>query len=378
MAERWNDLTCIVGVGATPQGKMPGSTADDLAVWAMREALADAKANKSALDGLVVQRSYGGGGDLRNVGHRLGLEPAFALNASSQGEALQAAVMAILTGDATCVGLVYGTDQRTNRNSFAAPSYHLGGNFEQVYGLANPGSVAAFNYRRRMHDFAATEEQLGAVAIAQSRAAALNPLAVYRNRLTLDDYLAAEYVIAPLRLYDFSMISDGAFATIIASADIASQFGRSPVYINAMGHQSNFRELEVPDAMYHPSQKPNAARLWRAADFGPKDVDLLYVQDAFTPNVLAALENYGFCEFGTAHEWIQGGRIELDGELPVNVNGGQNRMTYMVGWHNTFDAVKQLRGEAQLPERQKNPCRVVLSTMSSGHWQETHSILLHV
>jgi acetyl-CoA acetyltransferase len=143
-----------------------------------------------------------------------------------------------------------------------------------------------------------------------------------------------------------------------------------------MSYQSNFRELEDPQAMYHPSQVPNAERLWSSCDYGPSDMRALYVQDAYTPNVLSALENYGFCEFGTAHEWIQGGRIELGGELPVNPNGGQNRMTYMVGWHNTYDAVHQLRGTADSPERQLADCNLVLSTMSLGHWQNTCSIIL--
>lgn len=378
MGTVYRDTVCIAGVGATPQGKLPGFSADDLAVWAFREALADSGLMKSELDGLVVQRAYGGAGDLREVGNRLGVEPALAFTVGFQGEALQIAVMAISTGMARCVALVYGTNQRSNRNRFTQPTFHVGGNFEQVYGLANPGSTAAFNYRRRMYDFGATEEQLGAIAVAQSRAAALNPLAVYRDRLTLEGYLASPYVIAPLRLYDFSMVSDGAFATILVSAEMADALPNRPVFVGALGYQASFLELYHPQAMYHPSQPPNAQRLWGMTDFTPQDVDLLYVQDAYTPNVLSALENYGFCDFGTAHEWVQKGRIELDGELPVNVHGGQNRMTYMVGWHNTYDAVQQLRGKAQQPERQVRGCEVALSTMSAGHWQETCSMLLHV
>jgi acetyl-CoA acetyltransferase len=371
------NVACVGGVGASEQGKVPGCTGDDLAIRALRAALDDAGLKLRDLDGLIVQHSYGGGGDLKQICHRLGIEPRVAFNAGYQGEALEIAAMAIQTGAARCIALLYGTNQRTNRNTFSAPSLHVGGNFEEVYGLANPGSTAAFNFRRRMHDFAATEEQLGAVTVAQSYAASLNPLAVYRDPVTLEQYLEAPYVIAPLRLYDFSMISDGGFASIVVSSEIAPDLNGAPVYIASMGYQASFRELGHPDAMYHPSQVPNSSLLWSTTDFTQADIDCLYVQDAYTPNVLSALENYGFCEFGTAHEWIQGGRIALGGELPVNVHGGQNRMTYMVGWHNTFDAVKQLRGQADIPERQIANCRVVLSTMSSGHWQETASILLH-
>jgi acetyl-CoA acetyltransferase len=227
-----------------------------------------------------------------------------------------------------------------------------------------------------MHDYGATEEQLAAVAVAQSAAAALNPLAVYRDPLSLDDYLSAPYVIAPLRRFDFCMISDGAFATVVMSEARARDLPKLPIGIESIGFQCSFLEDEHPDAMYHPSQLANAKRLWGGSDLTPADIDAIYIQDAFSPNVLAALENYGFCDRGTAHEWIQGGRIALGGELPVNPHGGQSRMTYMVGWQNTFDAVKQLRGEAENTERQIADCSNVLSTISGGHWQETFSMIL--
>ena len=200
-----NRRASIVGVGATSQGKVPGRSGDELAVWAFREALSDAGIAAQDLDGLIVQHSFGGNGELGVVGHRLGIEPKVAYNVAYQGQALQIAVMAVASGVCRHVALMYGTNQRSNRNAFGMTSFHIGGNFETVYGLANPGSTAAFNYRRRMYDYGATEEQLGAVAIAQSKAAALNPLAVYREVITPEAYLKAPYVIAPLRLGDFSM-----------------------------------------------------------------------------------------------------------------------------------------------------------------------------
>jgi len=307
------DKACIAGVGATPQGKLPGRSGDDLAVSAIREGLADAGIQKSEIDSLIVQRSFGGQGDIRDVGHRLAIDPPLAFNVGYQGEGLLTAIMLVVNGLAEVVALAYGTNQRTNRNEFAQPALHVGGNFETVYGEASPASTAAFNFRRRMHDYGATEEQLGALVVAQSKAAALNPLADYRDPLTIEDYLSAAYLIAPLRLYDFCMISDGGFANI---------------------------------------------------------------QDPYTPSTLSMLEGYGFCERGTAHQWIQGGRIELGGELPLNVNGGQNRMTYMIGWQHTYDAVKQLRNEAEERSRQVSDCHLAMCVYSSGIGQETASVIL--
>ena len=369
------DKACIAGAGGTPQGRLPGKSGDDIAISALRLALEDCGLNKNDLDGLLVQHSFGGGGDLKDVGRRLGIEPRIAHSVDGGAEGLLIAASLVATGVCQYVACMYGTNQRTNRNTFSRPAYNLGGNFDEVYGLSNPGSVAAFNFRRRMHDFGATEHHLGAIAVAQSKHAALNPLAVFRDPLTLDDYLAARHIIWPLRLMDFCMISDGGFAFILTTPERAKAMPKPPVYIHAAGAQTSFLDIQHPRAMYHPTQQANADMLWASSEFKQKDMDLMYVQDAYTPNVLSALENYGFCDFGTAHEWVQGGAIELGGKLPVNVNGGQNRMTYMVGWQNTYDTVQQLRHEAQMPARQVPNARAALCTYSSGHWRETWSFV---
>jgi acetyl-CoA acetyltransferase len=369
------DKACIAGVGATPQGKVPGMTGDDLAVMAVRAALADAQIDKAGIDTLIVQRSFGGQGGIRDVGHQLGIDPALAFNVNYQGEALITALALIAAGTSQVVAMCYGTNQRTNRNPFSDPSMHVGGNFESVYGLFSPASTAAFSFRRRMHDFGATEAQLGAIAVGQSKAAALNPLAVYRDMLTLDQYLASDYLIAPLRMYDFCMISDGGFAAILVASDRATGLAKPPIWISGIGYQANFTEIDHPNAMDQPAHASNAQRLWRSTDFNHGDIDLLYIQDPYTPVVLNVLEAFGFCEPGTAHEWIQGGRIELRGELPVNINGGQNRMTYMVGWQHTYDVVTQLRNEAEERSRQVPNCRTALCVYSSGVGQETSSAI---
>jgi acetyl-CoA acetyltransferase len=252
---------------------------------------------------------------------------------------------------------------------------HVGGNFEAVYGLFSPASTAAFSFRRRMHQFGATEAQLGAIAVGQSRSATLNPLAVYRDVLTIHQYLSTAYVIAPLRLYDFCMISDGGFAVILVASDRAADLRKRPVWISGLGYQANFTEIDHPNALDQPAHASNARRLWESTDFKPADMDVLYIQDPYTPVVFNVLEAFQFCDRGTAHEWIQGGRIELHGDLPINVNGGQNRMTYMVGWQHTFDVVLQLRDEAEERSRQVPDCRVALCVYSSGVGQETSSAI---
>ncbi len=369
------DKVNVVGIGATPQGKLPEYDGDDIAIWALREAIKDSGLKKEDIDGLLVQRSFGGGGEIREIGHRLGMEPRYAHNVDSHGNAVHHATMLLATGLCNTVAIMYGTNQRTNRNKFTTSSYHGGGNFDEVYGLSNPGAVAALNYRRRMKDYGATEYQLGAIAVAQAKGASLNPLAVYRDTFTQDEYMDFRYVIAPLRLVDFSMVSDGGFAMILTTRERARDLPKPGPTIMAMGAQASFLEMSHPDAMYHPSQPSNAKMLWGHTDIKHDDINALYIQDAYTPNVFAALENYGFCERGTAHEWAQGGRLELGSSMPVNCHGGQNRLSYMVGWHNTYDAVTQLRNEAQTRERQIPNANTVMVTVSGGHWEHTYSMI---
>jgi acetyl-CoA acetyltransferase len=342
---------------------------------AVREALADAGLSAADVGGLIVEQSYGGQGDVRVIGNRIGVEPSLAYNVTCQGEALTAGLLLIAQGLCDVVVLAYGTNQKTDRNTFAVPAYHVGGNFDDVYGLASPSSTAGLMFRRRMHEFGDTEEQLGAIAVAESKAAHLNPLAVYRDELTIEDYLAAPYIVAPLRLYDFCMVSDGAFATVLVSRERAADLPRKPVWISGVGFHTGFGELADEDAWTLPSHQRSAEVLWSHTDHARADVDLLYVQDPYTPVILAVLEAYGFCGRGEAAGWIQGGRIELGGELPVNVNGGQNRMTYMVGWQHTYDSVKQLRGEAKEPSRQLTGASVALNVFSRGVGQQTFSFV---
>jgi acetyl-CoA acetyltransferase len=174
------------------------------------------------------------------------------------------------------------------------------------------------------------------------------------------------------------MVSDGGFAVILVGSDHASSVSKPPVWISGLGYQTNFTEIDHPNAMDQPAHTLNAQRLWGSTDFNRDDVDVLYIQDPYTPVVLNVLEAFRFCDRGTAHEWIQGGRIELDGDIPINVNGGQNRMTYMVGWQHTFDAVTQLRNEAQERARQVPDCHIALCVYSSGVGQETSSAIYRV
>lgn len=369
------DRVCIVGVGDTPQGSVPDKTGDELAIDAARAALEDCGLNKDDIDGLFVQPSYGRQGDYLKVGLMLGLNPRVGGAVEASGATgcymIQHAALLLNAGMANYILLVYGTNQKTNRNRFGGALLEE----HAPYGGFNPSGPFAFAFRRHMHLYGTTEEQLATIAINQRRHAGLNPKAAQKAPLSLDDYLNARYIVWPLRMFDYCYITDGGHAFILTTPERAADLKKPPVFIRGMGRQEAFRAYETPDLVMQSFQQEAAARMvFGMADMGVQDIQALYVQDAYSPAVIAALENYGFCPRGEAGRWIQDGRIGLGGELPLNVNGGQLSETYMVGWQNTCDAVRQLRGACG--PRQIQDVERIMCTYTGGLREHAGALIL--
>ena len=369
------DRACIVGVGDTPQGSVPEKTGDELAIDAARAALDDCGLNKDDIDGLFVQPSYGRQGDYLKVGLMLGLNPKVGGAVEASGATgcymLQHAALLLNAGMAKYILLVYGTNQKTNRNRFGGALLEE----HAPYGGFNPSGPFAFAFRRHMHLYGTTEEQLAVIAINQRTHAGLNPKAVQKTPLTLDDYMNARYIVWPLRMFDYCYITDGGHAFILTTPERARDLKKPPVSIRGMGRQEAFRAYETPDLVMQSFQQEAVAKMvFDMADMSVKDIQALYVQDAYSPAVIAALENYGFCPRGESGRWIQDGRIGLGGELPLNVNGGQLSETYMVGWQNTCDAVRQLRGECG--PRQIRDVERIMCTYTGGLREHAGALIL--
>lgn len=369
------DQICIVGVGDTQQGAVPTKTGDELAIDAARTAIQDCGLKKDDIDGFFAQASYGRQGDYLKLGLMLGLNPRAGGAVEASGATgcymIQHAALLLHAGMANYVLLVYGTNQKTNRNRFGGALLEE----HAPYGGFNPSLPFAFAFRRHMHLYGTTEEQLATIAINQRQNAILNPKAVQKTPITLDDYMSARYIVEPLRMFDYCYVTDGGHAFVLTTADRAKDLRKPPVYIRGMGRQEAFRAYETPDLVMQSFQQERVARMvFPMADMTVKDMQALYVQDAYSPAILAAVENYGFCPKGEGGPWIQGGRIAIGGELPVNANGGQLSETYMVGWQNTCDAVRQLRGECG--PRQIKEVERILCTYTGGLREHAGALIL--
>lgn len=362
-----DDAVAIVGVGTTPfgplyQDRSVRRSPYDLAARAYSAALADAGLEPGDVDGLICARipSY------TRLADMIGLRrPGLALSIDGAGRmsavAVQLAMRAIQSGQASVVALVYGNNGRSagatyggdETGGYAAPTSA----YDTVYGMTSPGAYVAMMYQRYRERYAVPDLALAPLAINNRDHAKLNPDAVMRADLTMDDYAAARFIAEPLRLYDYCLINDGAVAMILTSETIARRLDRPVVTIRATAAMGDLTNFYTSDDFFQESCQAVSRQVFTAAGMTTKDVDCAQIYDNFTPTILFSLEGFGYCPPGTAWDWVRDGRIGLGGDLPVNTSGGHTSESYMQGWALHVEAVRQLRGEAGA--RQVPNCEVV-------------------
>jgi acetyl-CoA acetyltransferase len=340
----------IVGVGASPQGRLPGSTPVKLGVDAFKRALDDAGLKKDQIDGLLTMpgtTSPEASLNFLRMGETLGIDPKYTgsmtMGGGTAGALVQMAALAIEAGLATTVACVFGDTAKTggsrfNRASGWGDSWGIWG----MYGAAANSAIAA---SRHMALYGTTSRQLGEVAVACRKHAALNPNAIMREPITIEDHQNSRWVVEPFHLLDCCLISDGGVCIIVTSAERAKDLKKPPVLIAGMGQSYTTQNMEREDWWYVPHQKEALARAFTMAGVGPKDIDVAQLYDNFTMSVLLWLEHAGFCGVGEAGPFVEGGRIQLGGELPVNTAGGNLSESYMEGWLHIVEGVRQIRGE---------------------------------
>ena len=338
----------VIGVGATTFGKLPDEDATSLGVWAYREAMADCGAVPDDIDGLIVQRIT----DYQKFARITGIKPRFLQVVPAPGRltggTIQLAASAIRSGAASVVALVYGNDGRSHGARYGGVGDRAGLDAEQLwfpYGMTSPGALNALQFQRHSHAFGTTRDHLGAVSVTFRNHAALNPQAVMRTPITLDDHRAARFICEPLCLLDYCLINDGGIAMIMTSADRAKDFRQKPVYLRGYAAASRLDEGEFPEDFGLACMQSVADAVYPMADVTRADISGLMIYDNFTPAVLFNLEGFGFCRPGESGPWVADGALALEGALPTNSSGGQLSESYMQGWGLNAEIVRQLRGQ---------------------------------
>ncbi len=360
------DRTAIVGVGTSRFGRFPDETPLKLAAEAFKAALADAGMRKGEVDGVAINIGWPLGVDYDRFAEALGLDLRFADQTWTHGRfvgpTLQHAAMAVAAGLARCVACVCGVSFHQQRGLLGGPgdvegTREEGGTHEEspVYGMTAPAAGAALSAQRYFALYGATSRQLAAVPVTFRRHAVLNPQAIMRKPLTVEDHQASRYIVEPLHLYDCCLVSDGAACVLVTTAERAREGTKPPVLIAGMQGMRAGRDefLFAPRGLGVHQQRSfryvppeDDLLVYHMAGIARDDVDGLYTYDAFSPLVLFTLERFGFCGPGEAAAWVQGGRIELGGELPMNTSGGLLSEAHVSGWNSIVEIVRQLRGEA--------------------------------
>ncbi len=381
MAHPMRGATAITGLGITPMGRIYGKSATELAADAVGMAIRDAGLRKDQVDGLLVNAGITGvlgGGVNLGLQNYTGLTNLRLMNhmdgaGSTASQMVQYAAMAIANGMANHVVCVF-SDAPLKDGGKAGASYSGGnrmasrpkgmGGLTQSAGFFGPNTGYAMAAQRHMALYGTNHDQLGTIAVGQRKWAQMNERAQMRTEMSMEDYHNSRWVVEPLHLLDCCLVSNGAVAVIVSSAEAAKEMPQPPVYILGMGqgHPGN-----TARAGFSPETETGGIlagqTAFKMAGLGPDDVTQCQLYDCYTYTVLVTLEDYGFCKKGEGGPFVQDGKLGPGGSLPTNTGGGELSGYYMWGMTPLSEAVIQGRGHGG--ERQsKND--VILCTGNGG------------
>ena len=359
----------VIGIGASTFERNPDRSVFEMVGGALTAALDDAGLDKEAIDGLCVQIGSPRGADYDSIAQTFGLSVRYASQTWPHGRfsatVLTHAAMAIHTGLATrvvCLMAMKNSDLgrigEANNPFFYEQFRENGGPHgeEGHIGMSSPVAGAALALDLYCRRYGKERDLLSAIPLAFRRHAQRTPDAVMRDKaMTLADYLDSKPIVDPIRLFDCSLVGDGAVCLILGKAADASASQR-PVRLTGMQGVRASRESFVfaPEGLGIAQQshkrrtfsETRQQEVYRMAGLTPETVDVLGVYDSFSPLALYAFEEFGFCGPGEGLDWIQDGRIEIGGAMPTNTSGGQLSQAQMNGWGQIREIVQQLRGQA--------------------------------
>lgn len=363
MGNQLKDKAAIVGIGATEFSKESGRSTHRLAAECVKTALDDAGLKPSDVDGVAlfsaehnpeidVMRTVGGG-DLRFFSRvHYGGGAACAV--------VHQAAMAVATGVADVVVCWRAFNERSGhrfgtgvQNKDAAPTTEMAHYASYTpFGLLTPASWVAMFGQRYLHVTGATTEDLGRVSVAGRDFAATNPNAFfYEKPITLEDHQNSRWIVEPLRLLDCCQESDGGQALVITSPERARDLKQKPAMIRAAAQGSGAGQHQMTsyyrdDMTRLPEMGIVAKELYETSGLTPDDFQTAILYDHFTPFVLSQLEEFGFCGFGEAKDFVRAGHHARGGKLPINTHGGQLGEAYIHGTNGIAEGVRQIRGTA--------------------------------
>jgi acetyl-CoA acetyltransferase len=368
----YNGRIAIVGVAESDYGRVPHMTEMQLHAQALQRALEESGLRKSDIDGVFCS-SHTLGMPTVMLCEYLQLFPRYSDTTSIGGSSFEAhlnhAVAVIRAGKCEVAFITYASTQLSSRGRMLGtggrPATIPEATYEAPYGITLIGAYA-MAARRHMHQYGTTSEQLAEIAVVTRWHAGLNPLAMYRQPITVQDVLNSRIIADPLHLLDCCIVSDGGGAVLVTTEERARDLKQMPVFVlgSSEGH-THAHISQMPDLTV-TAAAVTAPRAFAEAGVQPGDIDMAMIYDSFTITVLLLLEDLGFCKKGEGGAFVQGGRIALGGQLPINTDGGGLSSNHpgMRGIFLIIEATRQLRG--QCGPRQVEGARLAVAHGSGG------------
>jgi len=346
----------IIGVGLSNFGRFPEKTVREMGRIAIGNALEDSGVPFKDIEvgyvGHVYQPMGTGASMIQEFGQTgipiVNMEVA----CTSSTQCVTRAAWEIATGlydVALCVGV-----EKMGRGPI--PGTTAAGSFEEIMGLSVMPAVYAMMARRHMKDYGTTFEQLAMCSVKEHKNGALNPYAQYQKACTLEEVMNSRMIADPITLLMCSPTSDGASATVLCAKEKAVKYtSRSPVTIAGWVLSSGSYTKEGEE---FGGVEEVARKAYEMAGIGPGDIDVAQIHDAFSPAEILTPESLGLIPRGEGGRWIEAGRTDIGGKLPINTDGGLVARGHPVGatgLAQIAELVWQLRGEAGLRQVPDNP-----------------------
>ena len=357
----------IVGIGETDykqdymaaRAKAPGyepPTTESLTITAFERALADAGLKREDIDGLTVSFMYAGPSPAETAAF-LGLKPRYQkVVAGIMAGPLPQVCAAIEAGECDTVVMVYAAASRAIGRKFGGvraddnpdKGTPAGYYYYHPWGWSAPAAYWAMVWNRYRDAYGVTEADLGSVAMQFRKNAMANPDAIMQAPMTIEDYLASRYVVAPMHLFDMCLVNDGAVCLIVRRADLAKDMPHAPVEVAGWGEAKiKTKKLEgiIRDRM-RPQFQESARQALEMAGMDLKDIQHFEGYDSSSMHLINHLEGHGFVAPGEGLDFFKSGHAAVGGSLPINTAGGMLSGAYMHGWNHVVEVTRQLRHEA--------------------------------
>ena len=375
----------IVGIHEHPTRYAPDKSELQIQGESAIKALEDAGLTKGDVDALFSASSSPRMNAL-SLADYLNLYPKYTDNTSVGGASfefhLSHALTAIAAGRINCALITYGSLARSGGVSVGTGGVARLGptrleaspdSFEELYGFTTVGLYAMIA-QRHTHLYGTKPEQLAEISVAMRKHASMNPHALFRDPIDIEDVVTSRMVSSPLRLLDCCDITDGGGAVVVASPEVARNGKQRPVWVLGVSEAVAHQGAGTRDLAYIAA-KQSGEPAFDMAGVTHQDIDMCMIYDSFTITVLVTLEDLGFCKKGEGGDFVSGGRLQLGGELPTNTDGGGLSSNHpgMRGIFLLFEATRQLRREFEGTPRQVPNCKIALCHGTGGTIGSRHS-----